>query len=107
MPTGLTGPEYDPGGGPVSPDAKILAEANQQQIGGMGWIGRQSLVPSVHAQVEFWEKAAFAALAGLARRTDTHLDTERIAERAAHVADGLTKQWLRRLQQWQQGSGGT
>lgn len=93
MPLGSVVPSCDPGG-PVSPDARLLTEANRERM--------QSLVPDVHAQVEFWEKAAMAALQGVARRND--LGAEEKAEQAARLADRMTKQWLRRLQQWSEPS---
>lgn len=94
--TGPTGPECDPGGGPVSPDAKMLAQANAERA-------MASLVPTIHAQVEFWERAALAALAGYAGTMNAPED---MADRVSRLADGLTRQWLRRLQRWSEGEAG-
>lgn len=92
--TGPTGPECDPGGGPVSPDAKLIAAAVQEAK------AMRRLAPDVYAQVEFWEKAALAALAGYAGTMNAPED---MADRVSRLADGLTRQWLRRLQQWSEG----
>lgn len=92
--TGSTGPGPCPSGGPVSPDAKLIANAIQEAK------ATRRLTPDVYAQVEFWEKAALAALAGYAGTMNAPDD---MADRVARLADGLTRQWLRRLQQWSEG----
>lgn len=46
-------------------------------------------------QVEFWEKAAIAALHGYASSMNAPVD---MAERVARLADALTRQWLMRHQ---------
>lgn len=77
-------------GGLISPDAKMLAQANRERA-------RVSLVPGIHAQVAFWEKAVLAVMAGLNGRKP---EGEEMGAFAARQADALTREWLRRLKQW-------
>lgn len=62
--------------------------------------GSLGLVPDVYDQIAFWEKAALAALAGYAGTMNAPED---MAERVSRLADGLTRNWLRRLDRWSRG----
>jgi hypothetical protein len=78
----------------IAADPQLLAAFNGEEAPGRTTM--KTLIPPVPDQVAFWQKAALAALTGCA---DTAAP-EDMADRAARLADALTKRWLDRLARW-------